>query len=92
LKGRKSPQSEPARADQDQNDRGDQDDRIVETRTKLLALPASILEAVPDYLPKAAVDVGLRAVDHTHRRSLAAFQALRGLAEPIDFSGLRSDN
>ncbi len=48
------------------------------------------LEAGPDYLPKADADVRLRAVDHTHRRGLAVFEALRGLTEPTGLSGLRS--
>jgi hypothetical protein len=49
------------------------------------------LETVPAYLPKADADVRLRRVDHIHRRRLAAIEALRGLAEPIGLSGLRSD-
>ena len=50
------------------------------------------LEAVPDYQPKADADVRLRAVVHTHCIRLAAFEALRGLAEPGSLSGLRSVN
>ena len=48
------------------------------------------LEAVPENLPEADADLKLQAVDHIHRRRLPGFVALRGLAEPIGISGLRS--
>ena len=48
------------------------------------------LETIPVHLPKANADVRLRAVNLTHRRRLTAFEALRGLTEPIGLSGLRS--
>ena len=50
------------------------------------------LEAVPENLPEADADLILQAADHIHRRPLAGFEALRGRAEPIGFSGLRSGN
>ena len=49
------------------------------------------MEVVPAYLQKADTGSRLRAVNCIHRRRLAAFEALRGLVEPIGFSGLRSD-
>jgi hypothetical protein len=48
------------------------------------------LEAVPGCLPKADSDSRLRAVNHTYRRRLAAFEALCGLTEPAGFLELRS--
>jgi hypothetical protein len=50
------------------------------------------LEAVPENLPEADADLILQAADYIHRRRLAGFEALRGLAEPFGFSGLRSGN
>ena len=49
------------------------------------------LEAVPENLPKADDDLLLQEVHYIHRRR-PAFGALRGLVEPIGFSGLRSGN
>jgi len=47
-------------------------------------------KAVPAHLPKADAESRLRAVKCIHRRRLA-FEALRGLVEPIGLSRLRSD-
>ena len=49
------------------------------------------LRAVPACLPAADVDVRLRTTDQAYRIGLAAFEVLRGLAEPTGLSGLRSD-
>ena len=46
-------------------------------------------EAVPAWVPKADADSRLPPVNYTHRGPLAAFEAVRGLTEPIDLSGLR---
>ena len=47
-------------------------------------------KAVPAHLPKADAESRLRAVKCIYRRRLA-FEALRGLVEPIGLSRLRSD-
>jgi hypothetical protein len=48
------------------------------------------LETVPDDLPNADADAGLRTVDHTHSRSLTVFEPLRALAKSIGLSESRS--
>ena len=50
------------------------------------------LETVPDDLPNADADAIPRAADHTHRKRLAGFEALRELTEAAGFSESRSGN
>jgi hypothetical protein len=51
---------------------------------------ASLRQRVVEHLPKADAESRLRAVKCIYRRRLA-FEALRGLVEPIGLSRLRSD-
>jgi hypothetical protein len=57
------------------------------TRTCQTRVDAIIdLEAIPACLAKAEGDATLLAPNQTHRRPPAAFEAVRGLAEPIDLT------